>query len=389
MRYSLLGVTLTVALVTLVGWLLAVGRSLLLPFVTALIVWYLINALARAIRLVPIGPFQVPNALALLLALIAIFTAATFVFDLVAANLAQLARDAPTYQARLEAVFATLSTRLSLQDPIELRDFLPDAFVTRFVAAGATFVTTMAGSASLVFIYVVFLLIEQSTFDRKYRALFTSPERAQAAFALREEINRRVLHYIGIKTAVSISTGLLTTLLLTAIGLPYAALFGFIAFLLNYIPTIGSLIAVLFPSVLALVYYDEFGPFIAITLGLGAIQFAIGNLIEPRLMGSSLNLSGIVIMLSLALWGAIWGITGMVLCVPITVVIVIVCAQFPASRPIAILLSAGGDVGPPPHPYPQVPDLPGQQAQASPDALRPPQSGARVVTEPVEQEKSR
>lgn len=343
MRPSLLTVTLSVVLVTLVGWLLVVGRSLLLPFVTALIVWYLINALATGIRMIPLGPVRVPKLLAMFLALVLIFIAGMFIFNMVAGNLAQLTRDAPVYQTRLEKIFEEFTTRLHLGDQFSISDLLPTSFVTRAVTASATFLTTMAGSASLVFIYVIFLLMEQSAFDTKYAALFSS-ERAEKAFALRREINRLTLHYFGIKAAVSLATGLLTATLLELIGLPYASLFGFIAFLLNFIPTIGSLISVVFPTLLALVYYDTYGPAGAILIGLGLVQFVIGNLIEPKLMGSSLNLSSLVIMLSLALWGAIWGITGMVLCVPLTVVVLIICSQFQATRPIAVLLSRNGGI---------------------------------------------
>lgn len=352
MRSPLLSVTLSLVLVCLIGWLLVVGRSLILPFVIALIVWYMINALAHAIRAIPIGRWHLPGFVSLTLALLVIFVAATMVLDIVTVNLTQLAQDAPTYQQRLEQLFDQASSHLGLNDPIELKDLLPDSVVPRMVTAGASLVTTLAGSASLVFIYILFLVLEQSTFDRKFERLFATPERAEAAFAMRAEINRSIMHYFSIKTAVSVATGALTSLVLIAIGLPYAALFGFIAFLLNYIPTIGSLIGVIFPSLLAIVYYDSLGPFIAIATGLGLIQFAIGNLIEPRLMGSNLNLSGLVIMLSLAFWGAIWGVVGMVLCVPLTVMIVIVCARFDGARPIAVLLSQTGEIAPRPEDSP-------------------------------------
>ncbi|MAB00021.1 MAG: AI-2E family transporter [Stappia sp.] len=339
--------TLTLVCVTLVGWLLVVGRSLLLPFIIALLVWYLITALAEGIRALPLGPLRPPRVLAVTAAIAVIFGISIVVVDIVTANLTELAGDAPVYQARLESLFSTYSHKLGLADPIELRDLLPDNFLNRSITAGANALTTVAGSASLVFIYVLFLLLEQSTFDRKMRRLFATSDQARLAFHIRRRITDALRHYLGIKTGVSVLTGLLTAGLLTLLGLPYAALFGFIAFLLNYIPTIGSLTAVVFPSLLSLVYFDSLTPFLVISVGLGAIQFAIGNLVEPRLMGNSLNLSGLVIMLSLSLWGAIWGVTGMVLCVPLTVMVLIICAQFPASRPVAVLLSADGEVGDP------------------------------------------
>ncbi|WP_299817656.1 AI-2E family transporter [uncultured Roseibium sp.] len=345
MRSPLFSLTLSLMLVSMIGWLLVVGRSLLLPFVIALIVWYMINALSHVFGRLTIGRWSLPGFIAFPLALLSIFAIGTFVLDIVTVNLTQLAQDAPTYQRRLEDVFNQTSSYFKLNDPIELKDLFPDSIVPRMVTAGAGLVTALASSASLVFIYVLFLLLEQSTFDRKFEKLFPNPEKARAAFAMRAEINRSIMHYFSIKTTVSLATGLLTSLVLIVIGLPYAALFGFIAFVLNYIPTIGSLIGVIFPSLLAIVYYDTLGPFIAIATGLGLIQFSVGNFIEPRLMGSNLNLSGLVIMLSLAFWGAIWGVVGMVLCVPLTVMIVIVCARFEASRPVAVLLSQTGEIG--------------------------------------------
>ncbi|MXN63443.1 AI-2E family transporter [Stappia sp. GBMRC 2046] len=347
MPRSLATVSLALLTVTLIGWLLHVGRSLLLPFVIALVAWYLINTVALGFKKLPLGPFRLPGWVALPAALLTIFGVSSFVFDLVTANLTELAGDAPLYQTRLEQVFNELMASLQLQDQVELQDLLPSGIVSKLISAGASIITTVAGSASLVFIYVLFLLMEQSTFDRKLMRLFTSKERAEVAFAIRAAVGKSVRHYVNIKTAVSVMTGLLTSALLSFIGLPYAALFGFIAFLLNYIPTIGSLISVIFPSMLALVYFKDLSQFLIIAGGLGLIQFSIGNILEPRLMGTSLNLSGLVIMLSLAFWGTLWGVTGMVLCVPLTVLGLIVCAQFPATRPIAILLSADGEVGEP------------------------------------------
>ncbi len=346
MPQSLITVTCSLIIVTLIGWLLVVGRSLLLPFVIALIVWYLINSLSAGIRAIPLGRYHMPKWFALPAALIMIFIIFTLVFDLVAANLTELTADAPVYQRRLEALFNKFSAELNLKDPLELNDLLPDSIVSKMVTAGASIVTTLASSASLVFIYVLFLLVEQGTFDNKLAKLFKTSEKADFAFALRREVGRSIQHYVGIKTAVSVMTGALTSLFLIFMGLPYAALFGFIAFILNYIPTIGSLIGVIFPSLLSLVYFESLTPFLVITGGLGLMQFCTGNILEPKLMGTSLNLSGLVIMLSLAFWGAIWGVTGMVLCVPLTVLVLIICAQIPATRPIAVLLSTNGDIGP-------------------------------------------
>ena len=115
-------------------------------------------------------------------------------------------------------------------------------------------------------------------------------------------------------------------------------------FLLNYIPTIGSLVGTVFPAIFSLIQFGEFTPFLIVLFSVGAVQLVVGNLIEPKLFGKSLNLSPLVTILSLALWGQIWGVTGMILSVPITVILVIVFSQFEKTRPIAIMLSENGEI---------------------------------------------
>ncbi|KZK89863.1 AI-2 transport protein TqsA [Pseudovibrio sp. W64] len=347
MRQPLIKFTASLFLLVIIGWLLFIGRSLIIPLIIALVLWYIINSMSSALRHLPVvGPY-LPRPLTILLALFAIFYVVGILFNIVSVNLQQLAFDAPTYQGRLDELLLKLANQLNMEKPLQLSDILPNFSLSAALSTGASVLTSLAGSSSLVFIYVLFMIFEAATFDKKLTALFEDSDRVQLAFAIRGEIGRRMRHYMGIKTGVSIITGFLTYGITSWAGLPYAALFGFIAFLLNYIPTIGSLIAVIFPSLLSLVYFDTLTPFIAITLGLGAVQFILGNLVEPRLMGTQLNISPLVIMISLSFWGALWGVIGMVLCVPLVVLAIIICAQFPSSRPIAILLSGDGNVGDP------------------------------------------
>jgi len=342
MNRSLLNVTFALVLICLIGWLLIVGRSLIIPFVIALVVWYVIDSLAKTLERIPVVNKRLPRWISLPAAMAVIIAAFILLIDMVATNVSSLAADAPIYQQRLIGVYESVMAQLGFQQEFDFNRLLPNFNLSRFLSSAAATFTSFAGSTSLILIYVLFLLIEQSTFDGKFRALFSNSERAQFAFDVRDSITRRIRDYLGIKTAVSVATGLISYAILEMIGVKYAALFGFIIFLLNYIPTIGSLIGVAFPALLALVQFDTLIPFATVVVTLGVVQFSIGNILEPRLMGTSLNLSGLVIMLSLALWGAIWGVTGMVLCVPLTVIVMIVCAQFPSTRSVAILLSSRG-----------------------------------------------
>ncbi|MBT3423732.1 MAG: AI-2E family transporter, partial [Bacteroidetes bacterium] len=109
-------------------------------------------------------------------------------------------------------------------------------------------------------------------------------------------------------------------------------------------PTIGSLIATLFPSIIALVQFSSFSHFFLVLALIGAVQILVGNLLEPRIMGQTLNISPLVVIISLTFWGAIWGVLGMLLSVPIMVMLIIIFAQFENTKSIAVLLSAKGNV---------------------------------------------
>jgi predicted PurR-regulated permease PerM len=153
------------------------------------------------------------------------------------------------------------------------------------------------------------------------------------------KIDHSISNYLGIKTLVSLMTGLCSFIVLLIIGVEAPLFWAFLIFILNFIPAIGSLIATAFPAIFALFQFGDFKEAILILAIVGSLQLVFGNLIEPKLMGNSLNISPLVVFLTLALWGLIWGITGMLLSVPITVILIIIMSEFPGSRPVAILLS--------------------------------------------------
>jgi predicted PurR-regulated permease PerM len=143
---------------------------------------------------------------------------------------------------------------------------------------------------------------------------------------------------------VSFITGLASYLILWIIGIDFAFFWAFLIFLLNYIPTVGSLIGTVFPALIALLQFDSMRPAVLVLVLVGIVQVLVGNLLEPKLMGNSLNVSPLVVLLSLTLWGSLWGVVGMILSVPITVMMVIVFAQFESTKSVAILLSEKGNV---------------------------------------------
>jgi len=143
---------------------------------------------------------------------------------------------------------------------------------------------------------------------------------------------------------LSLVTAIASWVIMKWVGLDFAEFWALLIFFLNYIPNIGSFVATAFPAILALIQFQSWLPFVIITSGIVSIQFIIGNIVEPRFLSKSLNLSPLVILFALSLWGAIWGVLGMFLSVPITVMMMIVFAHFDSTRAVAILLSKDGYV---------------------------------------------
>ncbi|MCH2112670.1 MAG: AI-2E family transporter, partial [Planctomycetes bacterium] len=192
----------------------------------------------------------------------------------------------------------------------------------------------------LVALTMVFLLLEASDFGPKLRVAF-----GEAAASGLEQGASRGQKYLGLKTLVSMATGLLIWAWTALLGLDFPLLWGLTAFLLNFVPSIGSVIAAVPATLLALLQLGFWGA-CGVLAGFLAVNLLLGNVIEPRLMGRKLGLSPLVVFLSLLFWGWLWGPSGMLLSVPLTVVAKILMESSPRSRPLAILLGPSSELEP-------------------------------------------
>ncbi len=206
-------------------------------------------------------------------------------------------------------------------------------------------ITGIAKNAVWIFIYLMFLFMESKHFKHKMdRIQDNNPLLMHKLLPAMTQINHDLIEYIKVKTVASIATGFLSFVVLSIFDVDFASFWGFVIFILNYIPTVGSIVAVIFPILLAFVQFDTVAPVFGLTGLLISIQFLIGNFLEPRFLGKTLNLSPLVILISLGVWGKIWGVIGMFLSVPIMVSLNIILAQFEQTRNIAIFLSANGNI---------------------------------------------
>ena len=338
-------VSISVAILATISvfYVLVAGQAFLVPLAVSVMIWYVINALSRTYaKLIP-GINQ-PNILTTVVSLISIAAFIGFVVDMIQFNLVHVSAAAPQYKASFEV----LVTKAVASFPsLELINF---SKLSQGIEIGPVVLTlvgafqSMLGSVFLVPIYVLFLMLEQGTFKQKIQTIFPDQNNHDSIMSILTHVQDDIQTYLWIKTVTSTLTGFISYFVLLAVGVDFAAFWAFTIFLLNFIPTIGSIIATLFPALLALIQFEAVTQFIIVLICVGSVQLMVGNFLEPKMMGNSLNVSPFVVMMSLTLWGSIWGVAGMFLSVPITVILLIVFAHSPKTRYLAILLSGDGDL---------------------------------------------
>lgn len=336
---GLIGFSLSFILVYLITNVMISGQAFFIPFLIALIIAYFIIAFAEWIRKIT----RLPLGICYIFSIGGITIFLAVVSMIVTGNVQTLIDSAPEYQLKLESLIDKIFALLKTPVP-DLNKWFDDFNFASFLGNIALVIKNLAGSAGMITLYVIFIMIEYHYFHDKLMALFPTDEGRESVQNIVTKIANKTKSYLRIKTLLSLLTSGLSYALLRVVGVDFAEFWALLIFLLNYIPTIGSIVATVFPCLLTILQFETLLPFVVITIGLVLIQFFIGNLLEPRVMGKQFNLSGLVILLSLTIWGYIWGIIGMFLCVPILMIISIVLANFPKTRPIAILLSQDGQL---------------------------------------------
>ena len=325
-----------VIILFLAGIVLKAARSVLYPFILAVFASYVVEPVIVFLR-----KLRIPKGAVIALILLGSLAILLSIGVLVYSSGKTLAADLPRFETRLTELAGMLE-RSAGGLPLKLR---VAGFLERINLAGvASFVKTVAGTfidlvskLFLLFVFLVFILAGRGRGTSKLLMALGPSRSAEVLWAI-GNINLEIRKYLSIKTVMSLVNGLTVWIVLEIFGVEFALLFGFVAFLLNYIPNIGSLVAAVLRVGFA---YFQFGTpwvplwILIITVGLDA---AISNLVEPRLMGKGLGLSPIVILFSLLFWGWLWGIPGMIIAVPLVAVVKIVCQNVPALRPFALLM---------------------------------------------------
>jgi AI-2 transport protein TqsA len=336
------------------AWMLIIGvvifaliyfRSLIQPFILALVVWYLIRATRNLLGKIRIRGKEIPSWLTGILAMMLTFGIIWFLIQIISYNVNLIISKSTQYEENVDTLVSGLkqltgieNVDIFLQEQAKSLDYDIQGFATNFLNS----VSALLGNAALVIIYVIFLLIEENFIPDKLKNLAFKSGGKSTISDIIPRISKSVNTYFTVKFVTSLLTGVLSFIILLIIGVDFAVLWAFLIFAFNFIPYVGSLVATLLPSFFAIFQFASLLPFLWVFLSVEVIQILVGNYIEPRIMGKTLNLSPLVVILSLAFWGSIWGVVGMILSVPMISVIVIVLAHFPDTRNIAIMMSEKG-----------------------------------------------
>jgi len=331
-----------IVITTAIIAVLVVGKGILIPFIFALIFWFLTREIRQAIYRIPFAKKFIPKWLSNILVFTVIILVFGFVSEILTSSITDLTESYTNYEPNVENIIQNLSGYFQPEVLTSIKSVIGDFDYGSVLGDIANGISGVLGDTFMILIYALFIFLEESSLIKKIDKIFTTDN--DQVHNILDKIEASISNYLRLKTFVSLLTGILSYVVLVIVGVDSAPFWAFLIFLLNFIPTVGSLVATIFPAFFCLIQFGEFTPFLIVLACVGAIQVIVGNVVEPRLFGKSLNVSPLITILSLAIWGNIWGITGMVLSVPITVIMIIVFSQFEKTKKIAIILSENGEV---------------------------------------------
>lgn len=345
------------AIAVLIGLIAYVGRGVLIPLVVAGFLGFLIFTLKENVRRTPFVGRYLPDWLGYMIAFALIGAGAVIFVEIIRANVETLLTDWPDYEERLRGFIEEGLAYLRGVGfvPAELVggvEQIQQAAIDIIRPVLAQAAGSLRGLTSnfltfiTVFLYLVFMLIERGRIFKKISLLGADDQQRSAINETIADIGVMVRQYITVKTMSNLVTATASYVIMSIIGVQFAGFWALLIFVLNYIPIFGAASAITLPVLLALVQPDGGGVRLAaITLvSLLVAEQIMSNVIEPRIVGRTLNLSPLIILFTLGVWGSMWGFAGLLLSVPMTVTVMIVLTQFQSTRPIAIMMSADGEI---------------------------------------------
>lgn len=313
---------------------------ILTPLALAMFLAVMIDGFARVLhhRLPGVGR-RAALPLAVFLSIL-IFGGSAYV---IADNATSFASQLAGYAPRLNGLLARMAGLVGMDVPPTIDTLVQQLNPTRYLGLVAKGLQDFASTAAFVLVYLGFIIASRRGWERKVVNLFPQREERQEAVAAFLRIRDGVEQYLWVQTITGLMIAAASWATMVAVGLDNAIFWTFVIFIASYIPVVGGIIGVAAPPVMALVQFDTLWQAVVLFAVLQTVTLVVGNVIYPRMQGRSLNIDPVMVLLSLAFWTAIWGLAGAFLSTPLTVMAMVILAQFPTSRWIAVLLSEDGD----------------------------------------------
>ncbi len=332
---------LGVLVVIAIGFILHLLQSVFKPLFIAIFLSYVFEPMINFMQRI-----KIPKFIAIFLVLIITFVFFYLIGIIIYSNIDTFSKEFPKYQEKFNELYLSIIGALKIPhesvvnyySEVKWDDLLQKLSIPKVLSSSVGSFISFIANLFLVLLFTVYILLGREHIVSNIAKAFPG-ERSKKIYTVMENINRGIRRYFFTKTLISLGTGLSAAIILTVFGVDFAWVWGLLTFLLNFIPNIGSILATVPPILVSIFQFGGLFPTVWVALLLISIQTIWGNVLEPALMGRSLNMSPLLVIFSLIFWGFIWGPIGMILAVPISSSILIVCANIDSLKPISILIA--------------------------------------------------
>ncbi|HWP81706.1 MAG TPA: AI-2E family transporter [Bacteroidota bacterium] len=331
-----------VLVVLAVGIVLHEMQSILLPFVISVFLSIIFGPLVVSLK-----SRNVPMVISLGLVLLSMALVLLLFSLILYSSTESFLREFPKYERRLNLLVTGIFEKLANTatdigfnvEEIRWHEALQLSSITSAITSGVGTLINIFSNITLILLFMMFMLAGSGELGAKVKSAFPARQANQFSTII-SNIETQVRQYLVTKTLVSAGTGAMAFLILWITGVDFALVWGFLSFLLNFIPNIGSIFAIAMPVTVSFLQFDTMTRPILVLILLAVMQTLMGNVLEPKLMAFRLNMSPLVVLVSLIFWGWLWGVWGMILAVPIMATMKIVFENITALKPLAILMSS-------------------------------------------------
>lgn len=317
--------------------------DILTPLAMAIFLLIMIGGIQREIAERTPVPRRWAGVAALIVVVVGFFASIAIIVDGAAGFFSEASGVTANIGPRIDQIIGDVSAMFGVEAAPTARELIADVDLRGYLTQLAFQVQGVASGAFFVLVYLGFLLASQRGFGKKIVNMFPDRGAREDAMQVMARVRSGVEGYLWVQTVTGVMICAAAWILMRAVGLQNAEFWTFVIFIVGFIPVLGGAIAGLAPPLFALVQFPSYWPALILLVGLQTILFLVGNLIQPRMQGDNQNIDPVVVLLSLAFWGKLWGVVGMFLSTPLAVMAMAILAEFKGSRWIAVLLSGDGE----------------------------------------------